>query len=53
MNPTTDPVNPETCKCGAPAADLHACPFLSEIYDDDDTPCNCCERCTDECTREV
>jgi len=30
----------------------HPCPFAQEI-NNDDTECNCCEDCTDECSMDI
>jgi len=48
--PVTDP-----CRCGVrPAAELHSCPFQSEINDNDDPEyCACCEDCTQECLWDI
>ena len=31
----------------------HACPFRSEIHDDDVTQCTCCDQCEYECGRDI
>ncbi len=36
-----------------PAQEPHPCPFASEIHNDDDTLCTCCERCTHECAMDI
>ena len=41
------------CKCGNVGDNLHPCPFSSEIYDDNETLCNCCSACSDECSMDV
>ncbi len=45
----------DKCKrCGnAPSEKPHPCPYESEIGDDDETLCNCCEDCEGECTDEI
>lgn len=40
------------CKCGEDCDDLHPCPYGSEI-NNDDTPCNCCPECTQQCAWEI
>ena len=44
-------------KCGScnksAALPLHICPFKSEIHDDDETTCNCCEDCQYECRMSI
>lgn len=32
---------------------LHACPFQSEINDDNDDYCSCCEECEASCSDEI
>jgi hypothetical protein len=32
-----------------PARTEHACPFQSEVYDDLETLCNCCDSCAAGC----
>jgi hypothetical protein len=47
------------CKCGAPAAELHPCPYDAEMAAGDEeaesniTQCNCCNECTAKCAEEV
>lgn len=45
---------PELCKCckKAKAMPLHPCPNALEL-DHDDTPCNCCEDCEEQCARDI
>jgi len=33
--------------------ELHTCPFRSEINDDDETLCNCCDYQMDKCANDV
>lgn len=40
--------------CGnAPAKKLHPCPFKVEVNDDDETLCDCCDDCMDECAGDI
>lgn len=39
--------------CGGEPQQLHTCPFLSEIHDDHETLCNCCDTCQDGCLEEI
>lgn len=32
---------------------LHACPYREELYNDEETPCDCCFECTGECKDRV
>lgn len=31
----------------------HTCPYASEIHDDEETLCTCCDGCTRECADDV
>ena len=42
----------KACCSQGPSDEEHTCPVLSEIYCDD-TPCTCCESCTEACNQEV
>ena len=35
------------------SAELHACPYQSEINNDDSDCCNCCRDCEHECAMDV
>ena len=42
------------CKCGAPGTpEDHTCPYDADINDDDDSECNCCKACTEDCAHDV
>lgn len=43
----------EKCKCGKSATANHPCPYKSEINDDDETLCNCCDDCELECRDSI
>lgn len=50
----TQSVEKTTCPmCGKPGRHNHNCPYSSEIDGDDETMCNCCDECTDDCRDEV
>ena len=36
-----------------PATEAHTCPFQVEINDDGEFQCECCERCTLECSNDI
>lgn len=36
-----------------PAEDDHSCPFKHEIYDDDESQCNCCGDCAGDCAMDI
>lgn len=38
---------------GHPGRVPHACPYRSEIHDDAESLCNCCEDCTRECAMDI
>ena len=40
------------CKCGAPALRKHTCPVETEIYNNYEKKCNCCDACQKECSRD-
>ena len=46
---------PKKCgSCGVNEARLlHACPFREELYNDEETPCDCCFECTGQCKDRV
>lgn len=35
--------------CENEACELHTCPFKSDINNDDETLCNCCDSCKRSC----
>ena len=39
--------------CKQPAAEPHSCPWKGDIKGDYETQCNCCERCTHECSQDI
>jgi hypothetical protein len=39
--------------CQNPAAELHVCPYQSEINDDNETLCNCCSECERDCSDDI
>jgi hypothetical protein len=41
------------CEGRNEAREPHACPFKSEIRNDDQTTCTCCKDCTHECAMDV
>jgi hypothetical protein len=46
----------ELCKhggCENVAAELHACPYKEEVFDDKTTLCNCCDACAYECAMDI
>lgn len=42
----------QSCKT-AEAAPLHVCPFLSDVHNDDESKCNCCDECATNCAMEI
>lgn len=41
-------------KCGKEKAqDVHICPYKREINDDEETTCNCCETCQQNCSDDI
>jgi hypothetical protein len=39
------------CECGEPA-EPDVCPYTAEV-DDVEIPCNCCEKCRQECAANI
>jgi hypothetical protein len=35
------------------SAEMHPCPFHSDVQNDDSDHCRCCENCTGACAMEV
>ena len=55
---SADEKGPEPVEmCGAcgvnQAREPHVCPYQSDINDDDETLCDCCDDCTAECAYDV
>ncbi len=42
----------DRCNCNDCESD-HVCPYKNEINDDDETLCNCCDACKDECLMSI
>ena len=43
----------ELCTCGTyPKGEPSPCPYAQDI-NDDDSPCECCDRCKDDCAMDV
>jgi len=59
FNETTDMPIPsggnkcQSCHKNLGTEQLHTCPYKSEIHDDDDAMCNCCDNCRHECTMDI
>lgn len=42
------------CKCGInPATEPHPCPYQSDVNNDSDTLCTCCEDCQKQCADDI
>jgi hypothetical protein len=41
------------CTCGAEDIEPHPCPYDSDIHDDDETLCTCCDFCLNECAMDI
>lgn len=41
------------CKCGRAGEEMHTCPYKSEINNDDETLCNCCAECAQQCAWDI
>jgi len=46
--------DPPICeRCKGAGCDPHLCPYASEINDDHETLCTCCEDCEHECAMDI
>ena len=54
-NDKPENTNVELCpSCNKnPAAEMHPCPYLEEIYDNHEDVCTCCDDCSYECFMDV
>ena len=45
----------ERCqRCETAQSELpHSCPFVSDIYDDPHSECNCCLDCVQDCANDI
>lgn len=41
------------CNCGQLGEPEHTCPYASDVNNDSDTLCNCCEKCESECAMDI
>ena len=48
----TDHIDYKECTCDEHEHDYHPCPFAVEV-DGDETECNCCPSCTEECAQNI
>lgn len=52
-----EPQIPEGDRCSrckiAASESPHPCPFASEIHDDDQSLCDCCDECTHQCAMDI
>lgn len=46
-------IDENICKCGEPGAPDHTCPYDADVNNNDDSECNCCKGCTDDCAMDV
>ncbi len=42
----------DKCTCSEETSE-HTCPFLSEINEDNETLCECCEYCEHQCAMDI
>jgi len=49
--------NPDNYKCGRCGTKVdgkrHTCPFKRAMYDDEESLCNCCSNCWDNCAEDI
>jgi len=52
--PSTEQVEPRCPRSkNHEGKEPHPCPYRSEINDDDETLCTCCDNCTQECADDI
>lgn len=39
--------------CKNPGMPIHSCPFATDIYDDSEARCNCCDECIQACAYDI
>lgn len=50
----TETIEEKMCQCGKnPAQPPHACPFQSDVNNDEDYTCDCCGECEYECAMDI
>lgn len=50
---TEENVKERFCDCGAPAQELHTCPFKEDVCGNNYEECNCCEECQHQCAMDI
>ena len=44
----------EECRCHEMTEDdMHPCPYAQDIEDDNESLCNCCNSCTEDCALDI
>lgn len=43
----------EKCECDKKEIKEHECPYQSDVNNDEDFKCKCCEYCTNECVQDI
>jgi len=43
----------ERCETNEGTVNLHLCPYMQEIHDDDSDICNCCTDCRSDCRDDI
>ena len=46
-------VDPIICSCGNEGEEEHSCPWQSDINNDDEYMCNCCDSCSSNCAEDI
>lgn len=46
-------LSPRCYRCDNAANEDHPCPYKSELQGDDETLCNCCDECCQECADDI
>ena len=43
----------ESCGKNEASYELHICPYKNDMYGDEETLCNCCDDCYDNCAGDI
>lgn len=46
-------IQKQKCKCGALALAKHPCPYATDVHNDHETMCRCCDDCTAYCAKDI
>ena len=49
----TEEIHSNICECGELGEEEHSCPYQSDINNDEEFQCNCCDKCRHECLMDI